>query len=149
VRPGLYRFRLEGQLQNGEWAFITKGEYEVKPPLVTEIVDSRFENWRRIALIVALRVKVTNTTRAKIRLSSIGFTYDPEGLPGLGTTLSTDESPRTRPRTARPPRPPALRHPARQLRDGAARRIHHGMGSGDDEPQGRGRHSELHCRDQG
>jgi hypothetical protein len=32
VRPGLYRFRLEGQLTNGEWAFIASGEHEVQPP---------------------------------------------------------------------------------------------------------------------
>ena len=91
VRPGLYRFRFEGQLTNGEWVDITSSESVVKPPLTIEIVDNRFENWRRIALIAALRVKVTNTTGAKIRLSGIGFTYDPEGSPGLATTLSRDE----------------------------------------------------------
>ena len=42
--PRPLRSRIQGQLQNGEWALITRGEYEVKPPLITEIVDSRFEN---------------------------------------------------------------------------------------------------------
>lgn len=32
VSPGLYRFKLEGQLPSGEWAFITRGEHEVKAP---------------------------------------------------------------------------------------------------------------------
>ena len=54
VRPGLYRFRLEGQLTNGEWAFITSGEHEVKAPLAVEIIDSRFENWKRITLVATL-----------------------------------------------------------------------------------------------
>jgi hypothetical protein len=35
VRPGLYRFRLEGQLTNGKWEYITSGEHEVAPPLKT------------------------------------------------------------------------------------------------------------------
>lgn len=93
VRPGLYRFRLEGQLANGEWAFITKGEHEVKapPPLIVTIVDSRFENWKRIALIAALRIEVTNTTGRMIRLGSFGFSYDAEGRPALDAALSGDE----------------------------------------------------------
>jgi hypothetical protein len=92
VRPGLYRFKLEGQLASGGWAFIAEGEHEVKASLTVEIVDSRFENWRHIALIVALRVKITNATGAIMRLSGFGFTYDPDGLPGLSSTLSGDES---------------------------------------------------------
>jgi hypothetical protein len=92
VCPGLYRFKLEGQLASGEWAFITEGEHEVRAPLTVEIVDSRFENWRHIALIVALRVKITNATEAMMRLSGFGFTHDPDGLPGLSTTLSGDEN---------------------------------------------------------
>lgn len=91
VRPGIYRFKLEGQLTSGEWVFITSGEHEVKPPLITEIADSKFESWKRVALIAALRVKITNTTGTTMRLSSIGFIYDWKGLPGLGTTLSNDE----------------------------------------------------------
>jgi hypothetical protein len=94
VRPGLYRFRLEGQLSNGEWAFITKGEHDVKapPPLIVTIVDGRFENWKHTALIAALRVKVTNTTGQMIRLSSVGFSYDTEGKPPLRATLDEDEN---------------------------------------------------------
>jgi len=35
VRPGLYHFRLEGQLANGKWEYITSGEHEVASPLTT------------------------------------------------------------------------------------------------------------------
>ena len=48
-------------------------------PLVVEITEAQFENWKYLALIAALRVKVTNTTDQPIRLSAIGFTHDPEG----------------------------------------------------------------------
>jgi hypothetical protein len=41
---------------------IVSGDYEVKPRLTTEIVESTFEDWKRVALIAALRVKVTNNT---------------------------------------------------------------------------------------
>jgi hypothetical protein len=93
VRPGLYRFMWQGRNSKGAWVDIKSGEYLVKAPrlIVTILEDSQFENWKRIALIAALRVKITNTTGAMIRLSSFGFTYDPEGLSGLRTTLSRDE----------------------------------------------------------
>lgn len=55
------------------------------------ILDSKFENWKHIALIAALRVKITNTTEAMVRLSGYGFTYDPAGLQGLMFTLDGDE----------------------------------------------------------
>jgi hypothetical protein len=92
VRPGLYLFRWQGRKSNGEWVHITDGEHMVNgSDLIVTIMKSRFENWKRIALIAALRVKITNTTEDMIRLSTIGFTCDPEGKLGLGTTLSADE----------------------------------------------------------
>ena len=92
VRPGLYSFKWQGQRSNGEWVDITDGEYVVKgPSLVVAIMENRFENWKHIALIAALRVKITNTTGAMIRLRSIGFTCDSEGMPGWDATVSNDE----------------------------------------------------------
>jgi hypothetical protein len=45
-----------------------------------------------MALIAALRVKVTNTTGQMIRLGSVGFSYDTEGETPLGATLGADEN---------------------------------------------------------
>ena len=83
VRPGLYRFQLEGQLPNGEWVDITSGEHEVQPPpaLVVKIMDdSLFENWKYIALIAALHVQVQNTTSTSIQVG--GYAYIGENGPG-------------------------------------------------------------------
>ncbi len=92
VRPGLYRFRFEGRLTNGEWVFITKGEHEVNPPppLIVTITDGNFETWKHIALIVELRVKITNTTDKAIRIRSFGFSYDAEGKASLHYALSRE-----------------------------------------------------------
>jgi hypothetical protein len=92
VRPGRYRSRWQGRLQAGEWTEITGGEHEVKAPspLIVTIIDRKFENWKHIALIAALRVKITNTIGETIRLSGFGFTYDPEGLPVLDTSFIGD-----------------------------------------------------------
>ncbi len=89
VRPGLYRSRWQGRLQAGEWTEIADGEHEVKapPPLIVTIIDSKFESWKHIALIAALRVKITNTIGETLRLSGFGFTYDPEGLPVLAASF--------------------------------------------------------------
>lgn len=93
VRPGLYRSRWEGQLQTGAWGEIASGEHVISGPgIIVSIVEDRFESWKRIALIAALRVKVTNTTGTMIRLSSVGFSYDTEGKPALRTILSRDEN---------------------------------------------------------
>ena len=89
VRPGLYRSRWQGRLQAGEWTEIADGEHEVKapPPLIVTIIDSKFENWKQIALIAALRVKITNIIGETLRLSGFGFTHDPEGLPVLAASF--------------------------------------------------------------
>jgi hypothetical protein len=92
VRPGLYRSKWQAKVRGGDWENIADGEHMVNAPdLIVTIMKSQFENWKHIALIAALRVKITNTTGDMIRLSTIGFTYDPEGKPGSGTNLSADE----------------------------------------------------------
>jgi hypothetical protein len=58
---------------------------------MVEITESQFENWKYLALIAALRVKVTNTTDRAIRLSGIGFTHDSEGQPVWSTSVNADE----------------------------------------------------------
>jgi hypothetical protein len=47
------------------------------PALVVEIIDSRFEGWRYLCLIAAIRVKITNTTRHPIALSGYALIHDP------------------------------------------------------------------------
>lgn len=93
VRPGLYSSRWQGRLQTAEWVEIATGQHVVKapPPLIVTIIDNKFENWKHIALIAALRVKITNTTGETIRLSGFGFTYDPEGFPVLHTSFTTGD----------------------------------------------------------
>ena len=64
VRPGLYRFRLEGQLTSGEWAFIASGEHEVQPPPKTglEIVieDEKQTPFPGAATVLEIEFRVTN-----------------------------------------------------------------------------------------
>lgn len=64
VRPGLYRFTLEGQLTSGEWAFITSGEHEVQPPPKTglEIVieDEKQTPFPGAATVLEIEFRVTN-----------------------------------------------------------------------------------------
>lgn len=64
VRPGLYRFTLEGQLASGEWAFITSGEHEVQPPPRTglEIVieDEKQTPFPGAAVVLEIEFRVTN-----------------------------------------------------------------------------------------
>jgi hypothetical protein len=62
------------------------------PPLVVAIIDSKFETRKHIALIVALRVKITNTTDKTIRIRSYGFSCDAEGEATLHYTLSREDS---------------------------------------------------------
>jgi hypothetical protein len=53
VRSGVYRFVWEGQDAKGVWHKITEVRYEVTRPklVVTIMEDSRFENWKYVALI--------------------------------------------------------------------------------------------------
>jgi hypothetical protein len=64
VRPGLYRFTLEGQRTSGEWAFITSGEHEVQPPPKTglEIVieDEKQTPFPDAAVVLEIEFRVTN-----------------------------------------------------------------------------------------
>lgn len=60
-------------------------------PLLVEITEAQFDNWKYVVLIVALRVKITNTTGQIIRLRGIGFTHDAEGDPGWSTIATADE----------------------------------------------------------
>jgi hypothetical protein len=82
VRPGIYRFKLEGRLASGKWTLITEGEHEVKPPpplIVTILDDSQFENWKYIALIAALHVQVENTTDMPIVVGGYAWTSPADG----------------------------------------------------------------------
>jgi hypothetical protein len=64
VRPGLYRFTLEGRLTSGPWAFITGGEHEVQPPPRTglEIVieDEKQTPFPGAATVLEIEFRVTN-----------------------------------------------------------------------------------------
>jgi hypothetical protein len=64
VRPGLYRFELEGQRTSGEWAFITDGEYEVRPAPKTglEIVieDEKQTPFPGAAIVLEIEFRVTS-----------------------------------------------------------------------------------------
>jgi hypothetical protein len=64
VRPGLYRVKLEGQLTNGERAFIADGEHEVQPPRKTglEIVieDEKQTPFPGAATVLEIEFRVTN-----------------------------------------------------------------------------------------
>jgi hypothetical protein len=64
IRPGLYRFRWEGQKSNGEWADITSGEHEVQPPPKTglEIVieDEKQTPFPGAATVLEIEFRVTN-----------------------------------------------------------------------------------------
>jgi hypothetical protein len=67
-----------------------KTEVQV-PELIVEITGSWFENWKYVAVIAALRVKITNTTGQIIRLRGVGFTHDVEGESGWSITASAEE----------------------------------------------------------
>jgi hypothetical protein len=64
VRPGLYLFKLEGQLTSGEWAFITSGEHEVQPPpktgLEVVIEDEKPTPFPGAATVLEIEFRVTN-----------------------------------------------------------------------------------------
>ena len=64
VRPGLYRFRLEGQLANGEWVDITSGEHEVQPPpktgLEVVIEDEKRTPFSGLASILEIEYCIAN-----------------------------------------------------------------------------------------
>ncbi len=64
VRPGLYRFTLEGQRTSGEWAFITSGEHEVYPPpktgLEVVIEDEKPTPFPGAAIVLEIEFRVTN-----------------------------------------------------------------------------------------
>lgn len=63
------------------------------PPLVVTIEEDLWENWRYLAYIVALRIKVTNTTGSVIRLGSTGLGYEwGEGFNGSLPAVSDPES---------------------------------------------------------
>jgi hypothetical protein len=50
---------------------------EPTSPLVVEIIETQFEDWRRVAvLIAAFRVKITNTTDRAIQVSGYAVTCD-------------------------------------------------------------------------
>lgn len=95
MRSGTYQFVWEGQDAKGAWREITRGTHEIKlPSLIVTIVEDQFENWKYIALIAALRVRITNTTGAMIRIRAIGFIRDirdAEGNPAWDTTVGSDE----------------------------------------------------------
>jgi len=50
-----------------------------RQPLVVKVKESRFENWRHIALIAAFHVEITNTTGKPTLIASYGFTTDNRG----------------------------------------------------------------------
>lgn len=64
VRPGLYRFRWEGQKSNGDWVAITSGEYEVQPPpkagLEVVIEDEKQTPFPGAATVLEIEFRVTN-----------------------------------------------------------------------------------------
>ena len=71
--------------------------------LMVEIVgDPRWESWRHLVLLLAVQVKVTNTTDSPILVAGYGFTYDaPDGRlwkAGLGQDeiVSVDREVRAR-----------------------------------------------------
>lgn len=56
-----------------------------RPALAVKIMKgSTFENWKHIALIVALHVQVKNTTDREILVSGYAFTSDSGGDPPWG-----------------------------------------------------------------
>ena len=64
MRPGLYRFQLQGQLTSGEWAFITSGEHEVQlaPRIGLEIViqDEKRTPFPGAAIVLEIEFRVIN-----------------------------------------------------------------------------------------
>ena len=72
MRPGLYRFRFEGQLKSGEWAGITTGEYEVQPPSKTGLeiaIDKQIPTaFPGVGLILEIEFHVTNHDPMEHRL---------------------------------------------------------------------------------
>jgi hypothetical protein len=92
VRQGTYRSEWKGRASDGSWVDITSGECEVKAPpklIVTILEDSRFENFRRLALIAILHVQVENTSDAPIEVT--GYPNEVDGTPNWGTLLARDE----------------------------------------------------------
>ncbi len=63
-----------------EAAELASPEDQDRPPLVVTILeDSKFSNWRHMAMIAALHVEVENTTDAPIDVQGYGYTFDTEG----------------------------------------------------------------------
>ncbi len=65
------------------------------PPLMVTIEECLWQNWRYLAYIVALRIKVSNTTGSVIHLGSTGLGYDwavdsPGGLPAISEAEGMD-----------------------------------------------------------
>src|SRR5262249_2189358 len=91
-RSGTYHLKWEGRDDHGGWHNIVEGTHEAElPNLIATIVENQFENWKYLALIAALRIKITNTTGTTIRLGGFGFTYDTEGNPAWDASVSGDE----------------------------------------------------------
>jgi hypothetical protein len=66
-----------------------------QPPLsalVVKIKDDRWENWNYVALIVGLKVEITNTTDRAILIAAYAFTYDSCGNPPWDFQASGEES---------------------------------------------------------
>jgi hypothetical protein len=64
-----------------------------RPALAVRIMkDSRFENWKHIALIVALHVQVKNTTDMEILVSGYAFTSDTGGDASWTSHVSGDDA---------------------------------------------------------
>jgi hypothetical protein len=64
-----------------------------RPALAVVIMkDSAFENWKHIALIVALHVRVKNTTDREIRVSGYAFTYEFGGDPPWESQSTGDDA---------------------------------------------------------
>jgi len=57
------------------------------PSLQVSVEGEQWEVWQGLAYIVALRVKITNTTGNVIRLAGIGFRSDWEGVPPISLPI--------------------------------------------------------------
>ena len=64
-----------------------------RPALAVKIMkDSRFENWKHIALIAALHVQVKNTTDVEILVSGYAFTSDSGGDASWVSQVTDDDA---------------------------------------------------------
>ena len=88
VRPGLYRFRLEGQLANGEWVDITSGEHEVQPPpktgLEVVIEDEKRTPFSGLASILEIEYCIANHDPVPHELRRAIRGVNPVPLPSAG-----------------------------------------------------------------